>query len=121
MAILSIGHPGNFAVQACEQLKAKGIFPAHYDLRFVKPLDEELLHEVFTQYKKVITIEDGCIMGGMGSAVIEWMCDHNYSAQVVRLGIPDYFVEQGTQKELYAECGYGIADLVKAVEAIMAK
>jgi 1-deoxy-D-xylulose-5-phosphate synthase len=120
VAILSIGHHGNYVMQACKLLNDEGITPAHYDMRFVKPLDSELLHEVFTSYKKVITVEDGCIMGGMGSAIIEWMCDHNYQAKVVRLGIPDLFIEQGSQKELYAECGYGVDDIVKQTKAILA-
>jgi len=106
IAILTIGHPGNFAVAACNDLAAEALFPAHYDLRFVKPLDEELLHEVFSRFKKIITVEDGCIMGGFGSAIIEFMADHNYSANVVRLGIPDHFIEHGEQKELYAECHF---------------
>ncbi|WP_225975120.1 transketolase C-terminal domain-containing protein [Anseongella ginsenosidimutans] len=70
-------------------LEQEGIRPAHYDMRFVKPLDETLLHEVFKEFKKVVTVEDGCIMGGMGSAILEFMADHNYQAQVVRLGIPE--------------------------------
>jgi 1-deoxy-D-xylulose-5-phosphate synthase len=118
VAVLSIGHPGNFVVQAFKELAAEGIVPAHYDIRFVKPLDNDLLEEVFSTYKKVITIEDGCIMGGFGSAILEWMSDHQHTAQVKRLGIPDYFVEHGSQKELYAECGYGVADVVAAVKAM---
>jgi len=118
VAVLSIGHPGNFVVQAFKELAAEGIVPAHYDIRFVKPLDNDLLQEVFSTYKKVITIEDGCIMGGFGSAILEWMSDHQHTAQVKRLGIPDYFVEHGSQKELYAECGYGVADVVAAVKAL---
>ena len=70
-------------------MNAEGYYPAHYDLRFVKPLDEALLHEVFKKFSKVITVEDGCLEGGMGSAVLEFMADNNYNAQVVRLGIPD--------------------------------
>ena len=86
-----------------------------YDIRFVKPLDELLLHEVFKNFDKVITVEDGCIMGGMGSAVIEFMTDNNYSAQVKRLGIPDKVIEHGEQKELYAECGFDDKAIVTAV------
>ena len=77
-----------------------------YDMRFVKPIDESLLHEVFTKFRKVITVEDGCIQGGMGSAVLEFMADNNYQAQVKRLGVPDQYIEHGTQAELYKECGY---------------
>lgn len=106
IAILTIGHIGNYAVQACEMLKQDGISAAHYDLRFVKPLDEALLHEVFQQFDKVITVEDGCVKGGMGSAVLEFMADHEYTAKVKRLGIPDRIVEHGEQLELHRECGF---------------
>ncbi|KEQ30690.1 1-deoxy-D-xylulose-5-phosphate synthase [Pedobacter antarcticus] len=106
VAILTIGHVGNFAVQACKELNSEGIHPAHYDMRFVKPLDEVLLHDVCKRYQKIITVEDGCLQGGMGSAVLEFMADHNYHVQVVRLGIPDEFIEHGEQAELWNICGY---------------
>ena len=115
IAILTIGHIGNNAVAACKILEEHRIKAAHYDMRFVKPIDEELLHEVFSKYSKVITVEDGCIMGGMGSAVIEFMADNNYNAQVKRLGIPDKFIEHGEQKELYIECNYDADSIVKTV------
>jgi 1-deoxy-D-xylulose-5-phosphate synthase len=118
VAMLTIGHIGNEAVRACVELNAEGIYPAHYDLRFVKPLDEALLHGVFKKFKKVITVEDGCIQGGMGSAVVEFMADHNYSAQVVRLGIPDEVIEHGEQPELWAECGYDAASIIEAVKEL---
>ncbi len=116
IAILTLGHPGNFATAAIRELKTEGIDPAHYDLRFAKPLDEALLHEVFSRFNKVITVEDGCITGGVGSAVLEFMNDHDYKAEVKMLGIPDHFVEHGSLKELHRECGYdakGIADAVR--------
>ena len=115
IAILSVGHPGNFVAEAAEQLKSLGVSIAHYDMRFVKPIDELMLHEVFTKFKKVITVEDGCIMGGFGSAVIEFMADQKYQAEVVRLGVPDKYIHHGTQKELWSDCGYdadGIKDTV---------
>jgi 1-deoxy-D-xylulose-5-phosphate synthase len=112
VAILTLGHPGNFAVQACKELEVEGMHPAHYDLRFAKPLDAELLHQVFKKYKKVLTVEDGCLMGGFGSAVIEFMVDNSYTANVVRLGIPDRFIEHGEQKELYDECHFN-SDAIK--------
>lgn len=112
VAILTIGHPGNFAVKACDELSKEGFFPAHFDMRFVKPLDAELLHDIFSRFKKIITVEDGCIMGGFGSAVAEFMLDHSYSASITRLGIPDRFIEHGEQKELYAECHFD-ADAIK--------
>lgn len=115
VAILTFGHVGNFAIEACQDLRKEGLNPAHYDLRFAKPLDEEMLHEVFTKYKKVITVEDGCIQGGVGSAVLEFMADHNYNAQVKRLGIPDEYIEHGEQPELWAECGYDANAIKNAV------
>lgn len=119
IAILTIGHPGNFAQEAILKLKESGVSAAHYDMRFVKPIDEVMLHEVFSKFKKVITIEDGCIMGGFGSAVIEFMVDQNYSAQVVRLGIPDQYVHHGTQEELWADCGFDTLSIIKSVNKIM--
>lgn len=115
VAILTFGHVGNFAIEACQELRKDGINPAHYDLRFAKPLDEEMLHEVFAKYKKIITVEDGCIQGGVGSAVLEFMSDNNYSAQIKRLGIPDEYVEHGEQSELWAECGYDANSIKRAV------
>ncbi len=115
IAILTIGHVGNFAVEACEKLELEGFYPALYDMRFVKPLDEELLHEVFSKYNKIITVEDGCIQGGMGSAVGEFMIDNKYSAQITRLGIPDRFIEHGEPKELYHECEFDAAAIMNAV------
>lgn len=119
VALLSIGHPGNFAQQAIKKLASKGIVPAHYDMRFVKPLDEMLLHEVFSKFEKVITIEDGCLMGGFGSAVLEFMADRGYNAQVIRLGIPDEYIHHGTQEELWADCGFDSDAIVEAVERLV--
>ena len=107
VAILSFGHIGNYAIEACECLAENSISAAHYDLRFAKPLDEMLLHEVFGKFDKVITIEDGCLMGGIGSAILEFAADHKYkNTTVVRLGIPDAFIEHGSQMELHKECGF---------------
>jgi len=118
VAILTIGHPGNFAVEACRQLEQDGFHPAHYDMRFVKPLDEEMLHEVFGKFSKIITVEDHAIQGGFGSAVAEFMIDHGYQAHITRLGIPDRFIEHGEQKELYDECGFDVNAIVKAVHQL---
>jgi 1-deoxy-D-xylulose-5-phosphate synthase len=118
VAILTIGHVGNFAVAACKELNSDGIYPAHYDLRFVKPLDEALLHEVFKRYTTVITVEDGCLQGGMGSAVLEFMADQQYKADVIRLGIPDEFIEHGEQPELWSICGYDTAAIMEAVRKV---
>jgi 1-deoxy-D-xylulose-5-phosphate synthase len=117
IAILTIGHIGNEAVKACTELNTEGIHPAHYDMRFVKPIDEELLHQVFKKYKYVVTVEDGCLQGGMGTAVLEFMADHNYSATVVRLGIPDQVIEHGEQPELWAECGYDFNGILKTIKS----
>lgn len=113
LAILSLGHPGNFVQNALTQLNEEGLFPAHYDLRFAKPLDHLLLHEVFSKFKKIITVEDGCLMGGFGSSVLEFMSDQNYQAEVIRLGIPDEYIHHGTQEELWADCGYDTNAIVK--------
>ncbi len=112
VAFLTIGPIGNYAEKACQDLEEKGISAALYDMRFAKPIDEMLLHEVFSKFKNIITVEDGCIQGGMGSAVLEFMADNGYTAQVKRLGIPDSYVEHGTQDELYAECGYDVNAMV---------
>ena len=118
VAILTIGHIGNEATKARLVLSEEGIHPAHYDVRFVKPLDEKMLHEVFKKFKQVVTVEDGAIDGGMGSAVLEFMADHNYSSHVVRLGIPDKIVEHGEQAELWAECGYDAASIASEVKRL---
>ncbi len=120
IAILSIGPIGLEAKKAIEKLEeTANISIAHYDMRFVKPIDEILLHEVFTKFNKVITLEDGCIMGGLGSAVLEFMADNNYQAQIKRLGIPDKFVDHGTQEELYAECFYDTNAVIETVKSMM--
>jgi 1-deoxy-D-xylulose-5-phosphate synthase len=118
IAILTIGHPGNFATTAIRELKMDGLNPAHYDMRFVK-LDEAMLHEVFSKYNKVITVEDGTVTGGFGSAILEFMAQHNYKADVKILGIPDRIVEHGTPKELYNECKYDAPAIALAVREMM--
>lgn len=119
IAVLSIGHIGNIAAKGIDAPQTEGYSVAHYDMRFAKPIDEMLLHEVFGKFKHVVTVEDGCIQGGMGSAVLEFMADHGYNAQVKRLGIPDKWIEHGSQKELYAECGFDEAALVAAVKELL--
>jgi 1-deoxy-D-xylulose-5-phosphate synthase len=119
VAILTIGHPGNFAQKAIEILTKQGLKPAHYDMRFVKPIDETMLHEVFAKFDKVITVEDGCLMGGFGSAVLEFMADRGYKADVVRLGIPDEYIHHGTQDELWAECGFDAEAIASEVEKML--
>lgn len=119
VAILSFGHPGNFAQAAIRELRTEGINPAHYDLRFVKPIDEDLLHEVFSKYDKIVTVEDGTVVGGFGSAVLEFMNQHNYKATVKILGIPDRIVEHGSPKELHRECAYDAQGIASAVRELV--
>lgn len=114
LAIITIGHSGNYALSACEILKGKGIDAALFDIRFLKPIDEDLLLSVFRNFKKVITVEDGTILGGLGSAVIEFANDHGFSAEIHRLGVPDRFIEQGTLEELHRECGFDVEGIVEA-------
>jgi 1-deoxy-D-xylulose-5-phosphate synthase len=119
VAILSLGHPGNFVAAAIRDLKNDGLNPAHYDMRFAKPLDEELLHEVLSKFEKIITVEDGTVVGGFGSAILEFMNEHNYKAEIKILGIPDRLVEHGTPKELQHECGYDAPAIKEAVLEMM--
>jgi 1-deoxy-D-xylulose-5-phosphate synthase len=121
LAFLTLGHIGNSVVGVCERLKEEGIDAAHYDMRFVKPLDEKILHKVFQKFDKVITLEDGAIMGGMGSAILEFMADNGYSSKVIRLGIPDHLVEHGSQKELYEECGFHPEGIYQSTLKLMQK
>lgn len=115
LAILTIGHIGNYAVQACENLSKKNVEVAHYDMRFVKPLDEAMLHEIFSNFSKVITVEDGCVQGGFGSAILEFMAEHDYKAEFKILGIPDAIIEHGEQSELHHECGFDAQGIEQTV------
>lgn len=118
LAILTLGPVGKLAEEAVAQLAELGHSVALYDMRFVKPLDEVMLHEIFGRFDHVVTVEDGCVQGGFGSAVLEFMAGQGYHASVRILGIPDRFIEHGTQAELYAECGYSTADIVEVAEKI---
>lgn len=118
IAILTIGHPGNFALEAIKTLQTEGLQPALYDMRFVKPLDEVLMHEIAQRFDKIITVEDGTIVGGFGSAVLEFLNQHNYPQQVVMLGIPDAIVEHGKPEELHRECGYDAQAIATAVRQL---
>jgi 1-deoxy-D-xylulose-5-phosphate synthase len=119
VAIISIGHVGNDVVKATDQLESEGVSAAHYDIRFLKPIDSALLHEIFTRFDKIIAVEDGVIAGGLGSAVLEFMSDNRYHAQVIRLGIPDRFIEQGTVGELHHECGYDALGIVQSAKFLV--
>ena len=103
IAVLTIGAIGNTMSEAISSLEGRsgGVSFAHYDMRWLKPLDEEILHEVGKKYKTIVTAEDGMVAGGLGSAVLEWMADHGYTPRVIRLGVNDQFVEHGSTKELY--------------------
>ena len=115
LAILTIGHIGNYAVEVCERLEKIGIGVGHFDMRFVKPLDEKMLHEVLSTYRKIMTVEDGCLQGGFGSAILEFMADNNYHNEIKRLGIPDAIIEHGEQMELHKECGFDPDGIENAV------
>ena len=117
IALLTLGPIGNTAARAIERYEQEtGQSVAHYDLRFLKPLDETLLHEVGKNFTRIITVEDGVLKGGMGTAVLEFMADNGYTPQVVRIGIPDHFVEHGTVKQLYHLCSMDEEGIIKALE-----
>ncbi len=118
IAILTLGPLGNIAAKAIEKLAEEGISVAHYDMRFVKPIDEQLLAQIGKRFKHIITIEDGCLQGGFGSAILEWLNDNGLSTQVIRLGIPDRFIDHGTQAELYRECGIDAEGIYSAAKKI---
>ena len=119
VALISIGPIGNLAARAIEQAeKEKGLSIAHYDLRFLKPLDEEMLHEIGQKFRRIITVEDGVRKGGMGSAVLEFMADNHYTPQVSRIGVPDTFVEHGPVQELYRLCEMDETEIIKQLEQI---
>ncbi|MFV0268419.1 MAG: 1-deoxy-D-xylulose-5-phosphate synthase [Draconibacterium sp.] len=121
VAILTIGKSGIFALDAVKSLASENISAAHYDLRFVKPLDEELLTEVFTKFDNVVTVEDGAIQGGCGSAILEFMAAKGYSAKIRLLGIPDHFIEHGTSEDLYNECEIDARGIRKGVLGVLGK
>ncbi|AWL10196.1 1-deoxy-D-xylulose-5-phosphate synthase [Aquirufa nivalisilvae] len=115
IAVLSIGHIGNEAEIACQKAKSLGMNPALYDMRFVKPLDEKILHEVFSTYNQIITVEDACVQGGFGSAIAEFMLDHGYNKPILRLGVPDDIIEHGEPHELYQLCGIDSENILKKI------
>ena len=121
IAILSIGHPGITVASVISNLAKENISIAHFDMRFVAPLDTGVLHSVFKKFRYIITVEDGVLKGGFGSAVVEFMSDNGYNSEVRRLGIPDYFVEHGTQEELYSECGFDEEGIELAIREIILK
>jgi 1-deoxy-D-xylulose-5-phosphate synthase len=115
MAVVSIGQPGNSVAEAIDYLTKENIFVAHYDLRFLKPLDIELLHEIFSRFKLILTVEDGSITGGMGTALMEFANDNNYAVPIKRLGIPDNFISQGSPEELKKKCGFDVDSIIQTI------
>jgi 1-deoxy-D-xylulose-5-phosphate synthase len=118
VALLTLGPLGNQAVQAARQLEEEGISVAHYNMLFLKPLDEDLLREIASKYKTIVTLEDGVIKGGFGSAVLEFLSDNQLNVELHRIGLPDVFVAHGTQEELYHIYGMdaeGIANKVRSL------
>ncbi len=121
LAILTIGKSGVFAQEAVKQLAEENIKVSHYDMRFVKPLDEELLETIFSKYSKILTVEDGVIKGGFGSAILEFMAERGFSAQVKLLGIPDRFIEHGSLDDLYEICGINWKGIFRAAREMLVK
>ena len=115
IAILSIGSIGNLAAEAISRVEQQGISVAHYDMRFLKPIDEEILHEVGRKFKHIITLENGTIKGGLGSAVLEFMADNGYQPHITRMGLPDEFIEHGSVPELCRLCGIDVESIVKEI------
>jgi 1-deoxy-D-xylulose-5-phosphate synthase len=117
LAVITIGTMSKPTQKAIEQIESSyNATVAHYDIRFLKPMDQDLLHEISRKFKQIITIEDGVIQGGFGSAVLEFMSDNNYSVQVKRLGIPDSFIEHGTPDELYAMLGLDVDGITRSID-----
>jgi len=118
-AVLSIGHAGNFVVEAASILKKEEITFSHYDMRFVTPIDEEILDEVALKFDTIITVEDGVIEGGFGSAVAEYFARSGKTISIIRLGVPNRFIEHGTQEELHHECGFDPEGICRTVRELM--
>ncbi len=118
IAVLSIGHAGNFAIEAVKILKDSNINVGHYDMRFLKPIDEELLDHVFNNYNQIITIEDGSVLGGLGTSVIEFKNRNNYINQILKLGIPHDFIPHGKVQRLHRECGYDTNTIVELIAGL---
>lgn len=121
VAVLSVGPIGNEVMKAIGLLEPEGISVAHYDLIFIKPLDEALLHEVARKYKKIVTVENGTVQGGAGSAVLEFMADNGYCPRVKRIGVPDRFIEHGSVPELYKQCGMDGESIAASIRELLAE
>ena len=119
IAVISIGTIGHEVELALQTLNEEGIYPAHFDMRFIKPLDTTLLDSIFAKYKRIITVEDNVLQGGFGSAVCEYACDHFYNLKIKRLGIPDRFIEHGSPQDLYKVCGIDSGAIAEAVKDML--
>ena len=119
ICVISIGHVGNMIIEINNTLNYENIKLGHCDIRFLKPLDEKLLHSIFIKYDNIITVEDGCIKGGLGSAVIEFAADNNYNNIIKRFGVPDSFIEHATQEEQRVICGYDKKTILKEIKNIL--
>lgn len=119
LAILTIGYAGNLVQEALEKIKISQLSIAHYDMRYLKPLDMQLLHNICKTFNKIITVEDGILCGGFGSALLEFMSDNSYTAQVKRLGVPDQFIDHGTQAELYKDCGFDPDSIISVINSFV--
>lgn len=115
VAIISLGHAGNFVQPAISELNKVNIYPGHFDMRFLSPIDDELLSHVFNNYSKIITIEDGTTVGGLGTSVVEFKNRNNFNSRVVKLGVPHNFIRHGKVEDLYELCGYNSKGIIKAV------
>lgn len=118
VAILSIGHPGNYALEAAKILENENIHPAIFDMRFLKPIDQQLLHSVFANYEHIITVEDGTVVGGLGSSVVDFANTNNYKNKILKLGVPDGFVEHGSKQKLVEQCGFDAKGIIRAIEIL---
>jgi 1-deoxy-D-xylulose-5-phosphate synthase len=119
VAILSIGASGNDVSKAIELVFAEGLSVAHYDMIYLKPIDEDLLHEVGKNFSKIITVENGVIQGGLGSAVLEFMSDNGYYPRIKRIGIPDKFIEHGSVPELNKLCGIDVESIAACIRNLV--
>ena len=117
-AVLSLGPLGNVVSQVVRELKEQGQSVTHYDMRFLKPIDEDILQKVGSTCRRIVTVEDGVIRGGLGSAVLEYMAEHDLHPQVIRLGLPDHFVEHGTPEELYHLVGLDAENIKKIIRNV---
>lgn len=115
IAVLSIGSIGNEVIKAVKTAEKEGISVAHYDMIFLKPLDETLLHNIGKRFAHIITVENGTVIGGLGTAVAEFMCEHGYTPRIKRIGIPDAFIEHGSIPELFQQCGMDAESILKAI------